>query len=371
MFKIKDGREYFYQWDLDRQLIVEDATVKEVHFTNRATNDAYVCETYVEDSLTLVNVPNILLQANWRIQAYAYDGKHTKHDVCYEVKARSKPSDYVYTETEVVRFEDLEARMEALENKEATSSHETVGMWQPNTQYFAGDTVLYVEDIGDWETYGYMHCCTEDHVSGEEFELDYWSSNVTVNNLYAYYADSASYAYSAEEAYYAEEAGSVSYAANADWAEWAETAGSANYATFDDMGNDISTTYIKRVYIPDEENDGFDNTENDITINLNSLDNEEYRYIENMLYINFIVPNGSYSNDFMGALSFKTGSIRAPQISYTNSGIIQWVGTDCSVNNGLSIFAPQLEMQYDLVFYFNGTYFVGLVNGYKVATGNA
>ena len=369
MFKIYDGREHFYQWDIDRQLIVEDATIKEVHFTNRATNDAYVCETYVEDGKTLVNVPNILLQTNWRIQAYAYDGKHTKHDVCYEVKARSKPSDYVYTETEVVRFEDLEARMEALENKEATSSHETVGMWQPNTQYFAGDMVI-VEDTADWEAYVYIAYCLEDHVSGEEIEWEYWSSNVSVNNLYANWADWAGYAESADQANYAEEAGSVSYAANADWAEYADSAGSADYATFDDMGNDISTTYVRRVFIPDEDFD-FDNTANDVVINLRALDNEEYRYIENMLYIDFNVSNGGYSNDFMGALSFKTGSIRAPQISYTNSGIIQWVGTDCSVNNGLSIFAPQLEMQYDLVFYFNGTYFVGLVNGYKVATGNA
>lgn len=110
MFKIYDGREKFYQWDLDRKLIVEDPSVTEVHFTNRATNDAYVCETYVEDGITLVNVPNILLQANWRIQAYAYDGKHTKHDVCYEVINRSKPADYVYTEVEMKTWEQLEAQ---------------------------------------------------------------------------------------------------------------------------------------------------------------------------------------------------------------------------------------------------------------------
>lgn len=112
MFKIYDGREKFYQWDIDRQLIVEDPSITEVHFTNRATNDAYVCETYVEDGITLVNVPNILLQANWRIQAYAYDGKHTKHDVCYEVISRSKPDDYMYTETEIKTWNGLEQKVE-------------------------------------------------------------------------------------------------------------------------------------------------------------------------------------------------------------------------------------------------------------------
>lgn len=113
MFQIQDGREHFYQWDIDTKLIVEDPTVTQVHFTNRATNDAYVCETYVEDDKTLVNVPNILLQTNWRIQVYAYDGKHTKHDKCYEVKSRSKPTDYVYTETEVKNWDALEERVEA------------------------------------------------------------------------------------------------------------------------------------------------------------------------------------------------------------------------------------------------------------------
>ena len=108
MFKIYDGREHFYQWDLDRKLIVEDPSITEVHFCNRTDNCSLVCETYVEDGVTVVNVPNILLQTDWKIHVYAYDGKHTKHDECYEVKSRTKPSDYVYTETEVKNWEDIE-----------------------------------------------------------------------------------------------------------------------------------------------------------------------------------------------------------------------------------------------------------------------
>lgn len=115
MFKIYDGREKFYQWDLDRKLIVEDASVTEVHFCNRTDSCSLVCETYVEDGVTLVNVPNVLLTTDWKIHVYAYDGKHTKHDECYEVISRTKPSDYIYTETEVKRYEDYENRIKALE----------------------------------------------------------------------------------------------------------------------------------------------------------------------------------------------------------------------------------------------------------------
>ena len=115
MFKIYDGREKFYQWDLDRKLIVEDPSVTEVHFCNRTDSCSLVCETFVEDGVTLVNVPNLLLTTDWRIHVYAYDGKHTKHDTCYEVVSRTKPSDYIYTETEVLSYEVLEKRVKELE----------------------------------------------------------------------------------------------------------------------------------------------------------------------------------------------------------------------------------------------------------------
>ena len=48
MFKLQDGRDRFYQWDSDRKLIVEDASITEVHFSNRTDDYSLVCETYVE-----------------------------------------------------------------------------------------------------------------------------------------------------------------------------------------------------------------------------------------------------------------------------------------------------------------------------------
>jgi hypothetical protein len=115
MFYIEDGREHFYQWDVDRRLVVEDPTIKEVHFCNRTDNCSLVCEVYFHDNdfggIHVVNVPNILLQTDWKIRVYAYDGKHTKHDECFEVKTRTKPADYVYTETEIKNWEALELEL--------------------------------------------------------------------------------------------------------------------------------------------------------------------------------------------------------------------------------------------------------------------
>lgn len=117
MFKLYDGREHFYQWDLDRKLIVYDDSIKEVHFCNRTDDCSLVCEVYKEGELSIVNVPNVLLQDNWRINVYAYDEKYTKHSSRFEVKSRSKPADYVYTETEVKSYEALETRIDQIEKQ--------------------------------------------------------------------------------------------------------------------------------------------------------------------------------------------------------------------------------------------------------------
>lgn len=115
MFKIYDGRNQFYQWDLDRKLIVEDATISQVHFCNRTDDCSLVCETYTENGLNLVNVPNILLQADWRINVYAYDSNYTKFSKQFDIVRRSKPESYVYTETETLNYNTLLERLDAID----------------------------------------------------------------------------------------------------------------------------------------------------------------------------------------------------------------------------------------------------------------
>lgn len=103
MFRIVDGRDSFYQWDLDRQIAVEDNSIVEVHFCNR-TDD---CSLVVEVVDGIANVPNILLQSSFDVRVFGYDGKATLHDKVFKVKPRTRPADYVYTETEVLSIEKL------------------------------------------------------------------------------------------------------------------------------------------------------------------------------------------------------------------------------------------------------------------------
>lgn len=103
MFKIADGREHFYQWDLDRQVIVEDSSITEVHFCNRTDE----CSLVVEVVDGLANVPNILLQNSFDIRVFGYDGKATLYDEKFKVKPRTQPSDYVYTETVIKSVSEI------------------------------------------------------------------------------------------------------------------------------------------------------------------------------------------------------------------------------------------------------------------------
>ena len=115
MFKIYDGRDKFYQWDLDRQLIIDDPTVTQVHFSNRTDDSSLVCEVYQQDGLNLVNVPNILLQEDWRINVYAYDVNYTKYSETFDVEKKSKPENYVYTETEILNYETLAEKIKQID----------------------------------------------------------------------------------------------------------------------------------------------------------------------------------------------------------------------------------------------------------------
>ena len=119
MFKIYDGRETFYQWDINQKLIVADDSITEVHFSNRTNSYSLVCDIYNEGDLRVVSVPNVLLQTNWPIKVYAYRKDHTEVSETFKVIEKDKPEDYVYTPDEVKTWEELNNRVTELEQSES------------------------------------------------------------------------------------------------------------------------------------------------------------------------------------------------------------------------------------------------------------
>lgn len=115
MFTILDGREHFYQWDTNRKLVVADGTIDKVHFCNRTGTCSLVRCVYEVNGTFLVDVPNIILQNNYRVNVYGYDREYTKHSAAFTIVARSKPEDYVNNETEQAQWEVLEERISQIE----------------------------------------------------------------------------------------------------------------------------------------------------------------------------------------------------------------------------------------------------------------
>lgn len=109
MFRIEDGRDSFYQWDTNRKIIVGDSTIQELHFCNKTEE----CSLVVEVKDGVANVPNILLQTDWDIRVYGFTVDYTKVEKRFKVVARTKPSDYIYTETELKNYDALSEVVEA------------------------------------------------------------------------------------------------------------------------------------------------------------------------------------------------------------------------------------------------------------------
>lgn len=119
-FKIADGRMSFFQWDKDRKIILDKklADCKEVHFTNELLNNAFVVLVKEENGVRYCDVPNILLQNPCNITVYAYIDATITYEI-FTVVERPKPDDYVYTDTEVLTWEQLDERLDVLEAAQA------------------------------------------------------------------------------------------------------------------------------------------------------------------------------------------------------------------------------------------------------------
>lgn len=113
-----------YQWDTGRriEIISNESFVKEVHFSNSDKDVALVVTTYEENGSVYVNIPNILLQKSLPIKLYLTTTERTIKRFMLTVYARAKPDSYVYTETEILNYNNLNERLLYLEENGGSSS---------------------------------------------------------------------------------------------------------------------------------------------------------------------------------------------------------------------------------------------------------
>lgn len=134
IFEIYGQQKTLTQWDLGRKMIVHDSC-NQVHYANALMTEAIVCQVQTEDGLSVVPIPDEMLQTSGTMWVYAYleDGEScTRHIETFFVKARPKPADYVFTPTPGMSMEQLMARLDALEEK--TETDPTVPAWAKKAQ---------------------------------------------------------------------------------------------------------------------------------------------------------------------------------------------------------------------------------------------
>ena len=108
-----------YQWDRNRQLQVNSVDIGtdfEIHCCHKGDSNTLIVPPIIDGDVILVNIPNILLQESGFLRVYVVTNGDTVYDTSLYVMSRPKPDDYVYTETEVLSYKDIDERMKVLED---------------------------------------------------------------------------------------------------------------------------------------------------------------------------------------------------------------------------------------------------------------
>lgn len=118
-FKLFNGRNRFYQWDVNQKLIVLDYDPNcQIHFKSPGERCSLLVKPYVLNGQTVIDVPNKILQDSGSVVIYAYyykDEKYTKQNFVFDIVKRQKPVNYVYTEDEVLTWEAFDERLQNIE----------------------------------------------------------------------------------------------------------------------------------------------------------------------------------------------------------------------------------------------------------------
>ena len=175
MFSIE--KDNLYQWDSNIEITVGNDDIKQIHFCNKTDE----CSLVVDVVERKCFIPNILLTQSMPIQVYGYDGEKTLYSKKYNVKPRSKPADYIYTETEVIDWRETVGEIETCLDKIIDIEFEILGIpnfENPITFYLEGTPYVANEGMS-WEEYIDNHCPTHftDWCCNDERNLFYYGYN--------------------------------------------------------------------------------------------------------------------------------------------------------------------------------------------------
>lgn len=109
-----------YQWDINRQIQIDPSAIEgeyEVHCCHKDDSTGLVVTPTITGDVTLVKIPDVLLQRSGFLRVYVVVSGDTVYDQSFYIMARPKPDDYVYTEEELKTWEQLDEQIQEHEHR--------------------------------------------------------------------------------------------------------------------------------------------------------------------------------------------------------------------------------------------------------------
>lgn len=155
---IKILKGLLFQWDSNRRVVLDgkDAEATEVHFAFNSDKNSLALITEVRDAgnQRIANIPNSFFEHYGKLLVWTVKDKQTISEKTFTIQQRNRPSDYIYTPTEIKSFEKLEADLKewvldqiANTSKELASDYTALkNLPKVNGVELVGDISL--EDLG-------------------------------------------------------------------------------------------------------------------------------------------------------------------------------------------------------------------------------
>lgn len=122
---LENGQLYCWQWETNQRLVIdtlEGYEIEELSCKMGIPKDKIgiiEVEIYKENEMIFSNIPDTLLQHEGLIEVWIQTNLEfspaTLAHWRFRVKKREKPEDYVYTETDVLTWQELDKRITVLE----------------------------------------------------------------------------------------------------------------------------------------------------------------------------------------------------------------------------------------------------------------
>lgn len=106
-----------HQWEINREIELTCVNIDELHWSKPSMTRAIPTKP---ESDEFASIPDILLQTSEKLTVHAMKEEKVVDVAVFNIKPRKKPSDYVYTPTEILNYETLATEIEKLKTSGGT-----------------------------------------------------------------------------------------------------------------------------------------------------------------------------------------------------------------------------------------------------------